>query len=296
MVHYTNCPVCSKPNLAFFLRSKDFLVSGKEFDLCQCSDCNFIFTQDHPDEKDIGKFYQSENYISHNDTKRGLFNTLYHFVRKLMLFKKKNLVKRSTGLQSGSLLDIGSGTGYFASTMKNAGWEVSGVEVNEAARNYSIEKFEIDIKSPDEIKKMPNESFDCITLWHVLEHLENPNNYLDEISRLLKPGGTCLIALPNYQSFDAEYYKQFWAGYDVPRHLWHFNSNTFKKLIDNHGFKFISKALLPFDAFYISILSEKNKGASFIMMRGMITGLKSFFISIFKVERSSSIVYIIRKL
>jgi SAM-dependent methyltransferase len=295
MVHYSNCPVCNSANLTFYLKCKDWLVTGKEFDLYQCTDCQFILTQDHPGEKEIGNFYKSEDYISHSNTKKGIFNALYHVARCMMLNRKKRIIRKFTGLETGSLLDIGSGTGYFASAMAKEGWTVTAVEVNEDARKFAIDKFGLSVLPPDSIKNLSKEGFDCITLWHVLEHLENLNEYFSEINRLLKPEGAVLVALPNHRSFDAEHYKQFWAAYDVPRHLWHFDIGTFCKLADNHNFEFSGRYPLPLDSFYISILSEKNKGSNFSMLKGMLTGLKSYISSLMNTDRTSSLVYLLRK-
>jgi 2-polyprenyl-3-methyl-5-hydroxy-6-metoxy-1,4-benzoquinol methylase len=295
MTHYINCPVCNSPQLVFFMKCNDFLVTGKEYELYRCSDCNFILTQDHPEEKEIGSFYQSQDYISHSDAQKGLFNSLYHLVRKLMLKRKMSIVKNVSGLNRGTILDIGSGTGYFASTMKKAGWNVSGVEVNDAAREFSIKKFGLNIIPSGEINNIPSYSYDCITLWHVLEHLENPVYYLKEIDRLLKPGGICLVALPNWLSFDAKYYKQFWAAYDVPRHLWHFNPDSIHRLAERYQFNIIEKIPLPFDSYYISILSEKNRQALFPVIQGFFTGFKSNLISLFQQEKNSSLIYVLKK-
>jgi 2-polyprenyl-3-methyl-5-hydroxy-6-metoxy-1,4-benzoquinol methylase len=295
MVHYNKCPICDSSNLTFYIKCKDTLVSGKEFDLYQCAECNFTFTQDHPGEKEIGNYYRSGDYISHSDTTKGIFNTLYHFVRRLMLRKKKRIITQVSGLKTGSILDIGSGTGYFAYYMKQAGWTVTGIEPNETARMFSIDKFGINVLNPEAIKNLSKECFDCITLWHVLEHLEYLDDYLLEIRRLLKPGGICLVALPNHRSFDAKYYKQFWAAYDVPRHLWHFSPDTFHRLTNNYRFSIIGKIPLRIDAFYISILSEKNKREQFPIISGWFTGLKSYLISIFQPERNSSLVYLLKK-
>ena len=295
MVHYLNCPVCNSTNLAFYLKCKDWLVTGKEFDLYQCTDCQFILTQDHPGEKEIGDYYKSEDYISHSNTKKGTFNTLYHVARVMMLNHKKRIIRKFTGIETGSLLDIGSGTGYFAGTMMKAGWSVTGVEVNEDARKFSKDKFGINVLPPDGIKNLSKEGFDCITLWHALEHLENLNEYLSEIRRLLKPGGVVLVALPNHRSFDAEHYKQFWAAYDVPRHLWHFDIDNVSRLADKHHFEFSGLSPLPLDSFYVSILSEKNRGSNLAMGKGMLTGLISYIISLMNTERTSSLVYLLRK-
>ena len=295
MRHYQSCPVCNGTNLHLNFSCRDYLVSNKEFDLFKCSDCGFILTQDHPDSNEIGSFYKSDAYISHSDTKRGLFNFLYHIARKFMLGKKSRLVKKVSGLKTGSILDIGSGTGYFAFAMKEAGWQVTGVEIDEAAREYSRTKFGLNIINSDAIKGLPNESFDCITLWHVLEHLEEPEIYLQEIRRLLKPDGTCIIALPNHLSTDAKHYRQFWAAYDVPRHLWHFSPDVFKLFSERNGFQVIRRVPLPLDAFYISILSEKNKKGILAILNGFYTGLRSYLISVFRQELNSSLVYVIKR-
>ena len=295
MRHYQSCPVCNCTSLNLLFRCRDYLVTYKEFELFKCSECGFILTQDHPDSNEIGAYYISEDYISHSDTKRGLFNLLYHLGRKFMLRKKSRLVRTSCSLKTGSILDIGSGTGYFLSAMKQAGWDCTGIEINQAAREYSKNKFGLTIFAPDAIKDLPGKSFDCITLWHVLEHLENPENYMEEIYRLLKPGGTCLIALPNNLSTDARHYKEYWAAYDVPRHLWHFSPAVFKVLSERNGFSITRTIPLPLDAFYISILSEKNKKGRLAILRGFYAGFRSYLISVFRPELNSSLVYVIKR-
>ena len=144
-----------------------------------------------------------------------------------MLIKKRDLIKKVTGINKGTLLDVGSGTSHFINTMKNAGWQIKGVEINKNARDFANSKFGIETIGPEEIEGLETGSFNCITLWHVLEHFHNPSRYISELIRLLKPGGVFIIALPNSNSYDAGFYKQYWAAYDVPRHLWHFNPFTF---------------------------------------------------------------------
>ena len=227
---------------------------------------------------------------------KDLPNKIYRLARNVMLQKKKKLIKKLTGLQKGTVLDIGSGTGYFAGTMKKAGWNARGIEINAKARQFSIEHFGLDITTPENISDLETGGFDCITLWHVLEHFHHPFNYFSEIHRLLKPGGVCVIALPNCSSYDAEHYKEFWAAWDVPRHLWHFKLSTFRIFSEKNQFFLSGNArALPLDVFYISQLSEKYKGSSLPFLKGISVAIVFAFLSLFTKERSSSLIYVLRK-
>jgi len=296
MVHHSSCPLCLSENVVIKFSCTDHFISKEEFKIVQCQKCGFQFTQDCPDEKEIGRYYESEEYISHSNTSKGLTNTLYQVARGFMLHRKQSIVNKLTLKKRGSILDIGSGTGHFADKMMGGGWQVKGIEINDKARELSKVQFGLDVISPDEISSLPSDSFDCITLWHVLEHFHNPFKYADEIHRMLKPGGVCLIALPNCDSFDAEHYKEFWAAYDVPRHLWHFNPATFKLFVEKAGFRVKEIRNLPLDVFYISLLSEKYKKTSLAFFKGMIRAKFYAFHSFFNKERSSSLIYILNKL
>ena len=295
MVHHNVCPLCSSEKIALQFKCNDFFISHNDFAIFKCSACDFLFTQDYPEENEMAQFYESNNYISHSDTSEGFSNKLYRIARSKMLHKKKELIRKITGLNKGTLLDIGSGTGYFADTMKKAGWLAKGIEINEKSRNFSISHFGLEIATPDKISSFENYGFDCITLWHVLEHFHDPFNYISEIYRLLKPGGVCVIALPNCSSYDAEHYKKYWAAWDVPRHLWHFNPVTFRLFSENPGFIFEDLRILPLDVFYISQLSEKYKGSSLPFLKGIANATVFATMSVFKKGRSSSVIYILRK-
>jgi len=295
MVHHNVCPLCKSDKITVILSCTDYFISHEVFPIAQCQKCGFRFTQDYPDEKDIGRYYESEDYISHSNTSKGFSNKLYRLARNLMLRRKLFIVNKITAKNRGFLLDIGSGTGHFANTMKRGGWQVKGIEINEKARNFSKANFGLDISGPEDIPSLQTSGFDCITLWHVLEHFHDPFKYASEISRLLKPGGVCVIALPNSSSFDAEHFGKFWAAYDVPRHLWHFNPVTFRRFAEQNGFKLEKILSLPLDLFYISILSEKYSGSRISFFTGMTVAKMYWFASIFKKERSSSIIYILRK-
>jgi SAM-dependent methyltransferase len=296
MVHHIVCPLCASDKTGLQIRCKDYFISKEDFSIFKCSTCGFSFTQDYPEENEIGRFYESDDYISHSDTSRSFSDKLYRVARNIMLRKKRRLIKSVTGLKQGAILDIGSGTGYFAGTMKKAGWHVRGIEINEKARNFSISQFELNILNPDKIPSLEKESFDCITLWHVMEHFHDPFNYFSEISRLLKPGAACIVALPNCSSHDAKYYDRFWAAWDVPRHLWHFNPTSFSLFSEKAGFSLEKLRSLPFDVFYISTLSEKYKGSGLSFIKGMTKASWFAFLSFFNKKRSSTIIYILRKL
>ena len=296
MVHHEVCPLCFSYKTGLLFNSNDHFVSRKDFAVFKCSDCGFLFTQDYPEESEIGAYYESEEYISHSDTSRGFSNKLYRIARTIMLGRKKVLVEKVTGLKKGKILDIGSGTGYFAAIMRKAGWQVKGVEINEKARNFSASNFGLEVDLPDRITSYDTNSFDCITLWHVLEHFHDPFKYISEIYRLLKPGAVCVVALPNSSSYDSTYYKQFWAAWDVPRHLWHFQPSTFRVLSEKSGFTLGNIKTLPLDVFYISLLSERYKSSSMAFFKAMSRAFFFAFMSVFNRERSSSIIYILRKL
>jgi SAM-dependent methyltransferase len=295
MVHNSVCPLCSSERIGLRFICIDHFVSKKDFGVFQCSACSFLFTQDYPEEGEITRYYESDSYISHSDTSEGFTNKLYRSARKVMLGIKKNLVSDITRLKTGSILDIGSGTGYFAATMKKAGWLVKGIEINEKAREFSRSRFGLEAIPPDKIISLEQDSFDCITLWHVLEHFHDPSKYISEINRLLRPDGICIIALPNSNSFDAEYYNHFWAAWDVPRHLWHFSPETFPLFSKKAGFVTERIRTLPLDVFYISALSEKYKGSTFSFIKGMTKATWFAFLSLLNKRRSSSIIYILRK-
>ena len=296
MVHHKVCPLCSSEKISLYLRCTDHFISKEVFQVDKCMECGFQFTQDYPEEGEIGKYYESEHYISHSDTSKGFSNKLYRLARNIMVRRKMGIIRKVTGMKKGKLLDIGSGTGHFAGTMKRAGWQVRGIEINEKARSYSASKFGLEVKGPESISAFEPHSFDCITLWHVLEHFHDPFRYASDIIQLLKPEGFCIIALPNSNSYDAKYYGSFWAAYDVPRHLWHFNPSTFRLFSKKTGFRVESVRNLPLDVFYISALSEKYKGSVMSFGTGIVKAKLFALLSTFKKERSSSVIYILRKL
>lgn len=289
------CPLCDGMRIKPTLVCKDFYASGESFEIACCEDCGFRFTQGFPVEAEIGRYYETPDYISHSDTKRGLINILYHKVRKKMLDRKAGLIIEALGKNTGRLLDIGTGTGYFSDAMKQRNWQVKAIEKNEQARLFAREHFGLDVADEKALDSYPAGSFDVITLWHVMEHLEKLNKTWERLYQLLDTNGILVIAVPNCLSSDAEKYKEMWAAYDVPRHLWHFTPATMKRLGEKHRFTLTKLRPMPFDAFYVSVLSEKYKKASFPFLKGMVSGTAAWFSSMGNPERSSSVIYVFKK-
>lgn len=215
-----------------------------------------------------------------------------------MLKKKVDLIAAHTENKSGRLLDIGCGTGYFLQAAKERGWYVQGIEKNATARESAVARTSAVIEDENGLWNLKEGTFEVVTLWHVLEHIEKLNQTLEKLQNILKPDGIAVIALPNYQSYDAQFYKAFWAAYDVPRHLWHFSSQVVEKLLKNHGLKIIETRPMPLDAFYISMLSEKYKESSALLQygRAFLVGLTGYSRSLRNMERSSSLIYIVKKI
>ena len=289
------CPLCGDTRLERALTCVDHYATGEMFHLCRCTRCGFLFTQDFPPEKEIGRYYEAPDYISHTDTRRGAMNRVYHWVRRYMLGRKARLVERAAHRRSGRLLDIGTGTGYFPHTMDRRGWTVEAVEKSPQARAFAQEHFGLNVL-PDEALAMLDEGrYDVITLWHVMEHLEHLNDVWERLHRLLTERGTLIVAVPNCSSFDADRYGAYWAAYDVPRHLWHFTPDTMQQLASKHGFIMAERHPMPFDAFYVSMLSEKHMRRSMTFLRGMFVGTLAWLSALVRKERSSSMIYVFRK-
>lgn len=295
VIYYNNCPACESANIAFVLKAKDETVSHEYFEVWQCNNCTLRFTQNVYGEKNIGKYYQSAQYISHSNTSQGLINKLYHTVRSFTLQSKKNLVEKSSGKNKGNLLDIGAGTGAFASTMKKAGWNVTALEPDATARANAKKDFDIELLSTENLFSLQPNTFDVITLWHVLEHVHQLHKYLDTFYSLLKENGTLIIAVPNYTSYDAEHYSANWAAYDVPRHLYHFSPKSMNMLLNSHNFKLIKQRPMWFDSFYVSLLSEKYITGKSNLLKAFITGAASNFKTLNKPQHCSSVIYVVKK-
>jgi 2-polyprenyl-3-methyl-5-hydroxy-6-metoxy-1,4-benzoquinol methylase len=279
-------------NKTTYLRVKDHSVSGEDFELVTNSQYGFLETSPQPSKEKLPQYYESEDYISHTDSKRTLFEKVYHFVRVGALKKKLNLIN-SFASEEKNLLDVGCGTGDFLQTAQKYGWCVFGIEPNAQARDIANQKTQNSVFETKQLLKFNPNSFDVITLWHVLEHLPNLEEQISIFKTLLKPNGTLVIAVPNYKSYDAKYYKQFWAAFDVPRHLWHFNQESIFKLVSKLSFKVEKVKPMWFDAFYVSMLSEKYKSGKINAIKGFCIGLLSNIKAI-QSKEASSLIYIIK--
>ena len=290
-IELTNCPLCNSGQFNLYLKTKDFSVSQEEFNIVECNNCSFRFTNPRPDEESTGSYYESENYISHTNKSNNLLNSAYKIARLFTIQDKSKLLKKWS--RKGSLLDIGCGTGEFLQYNKQQGWRVNGVEVNTQARQQAEGKLEqILFTKLDEVPE--DKKFQAITLWHVLEHVDDLDTACKKIVNLLDAGGTLIVAVPNCESYDADFYKEYWAAYDVPRHLSHFTKNSMQQLWAKYHLNI--QAILPMklDAYYVSLLSEKYKSGSSNMLTagrvGWTSNLKAK-----KENNYSSLIYIIRK-
>jgi SAM-dependent methyltransferase len=287
------CPICSGIKFTPFLACVDNTVSRETFQIVKCDSCGFKFTNPRPNEKDLGKYYKSEEYVSHSNTQKGFINSTYQTVRKYTLLKKLQLISKY--YKTGDILDIGCGTGEFLNTCKNAKWKTIGIEPDEDARKMAKENYELDVRPESEIGNLPDASFDIITMWHVLEHVPRLNERVEDLKRLIKPNGIIIIAVPNSNSLDAKIYKENWAAYDVPRHLYHFNPKDIQTLFGNHGLNVFLVLPMVFDSFYVSMLSEKIRAGKTNIISSMWNGLRSNLAGLKSGKTYSSQIYLIRK-
>lgn len=286
------CPGCNG-SLTGILSAEDFTVSHETFKIVRCASCSMLITNPRPAMNSIGKYYQSEDYISHSGSSKGLINKLYNLAKAFNINKKCSLVLKSSGKKTGRVLDYGCGRGDFLNAMKGKGWTIDGIEPDVKAAERAGNLCGIKILSADGLFSFPDSSFDVITLWHVLEHVHRLNETLERLKLLLKPDGVLIIAVPNHECFDAGHYKEHWAAYDVPRHLYHFNIRSMLRLLEKHDLKCIAQKPLPLDAFYVSMLSEKYRKSSLGFLKGLTIGLISDFKAITN-GRWSSLVYVCR--
>lgn len=275
------------------MKIKDYSVSLEDFEIWECSSCTVRFTQDIPDQQSIGRYYKSEDYISHTSSSKGIINRLYHAVRRVTLKNKKNLIQSITHLSAGNLLDVGAGTGAFIHYMQQYGWGTTALEPDADARKRAMDLYSIKLLEPDVLFRLPEKSFDVITLWHVLEHVHALHDYISQLKKLIYGDGKIFIAVPNYTSFDAMTYHEAWAAYDVPRHLYHFSPASMKKLLQIHALRLGQVKPMWFDSFYVSLLSEKYRKAKVGLVSGFWNGLVSNGKALINKSNTSSLIYVV---
>lgn len=330
--------------LETYLKTKDYSVSKENFELLLDDRVDLLITNPRPKQEDLGKYYQSDNYISHTDSKKSITDVAYNLVKKYALNKKLELLN-SFPVEERKILDIGCGTGDFLQTCQQAGWKVAGIEPSELARKKAFKKLEkdtyiytnihaffdddfakqekdLDYKqsykqtklyhhSEHETKNIEEEvlkfheqeapvennpyQFDVVTMWHALEHVHDLDMYIYRLKQLLKPNGTLVIAVPNYKSYDADFYKEFWAAYDVPRHLWHFSQTSIHRLFGTEFLKVVKTIPMKFDAFYVSLLSEEYKTGKKNYIKAILNGFKSNK-SAKRTGEYSSLIYVLKNI
>ena len=287
------CPVCSSEQFNQVLTCTDYTTTNEEFVICQCTDCSFRFTNPRPDINNSGKYYQSEEYISHTDSNKGLLNKAYQIARDYMISTKyKSTLKK---YKSKSLVDYGCGTGDFLKYCIDKGHQAIGLEIEESARKIAIDKGCKEVYSPDRLTNIKPGSVDIITLWHVLEHIHDLLPTIQQFNRILTRNGTIVIAVPNHQSYDARCYGKYWAAYDVPRHLYHFNVASMTRLMNDKGFSLIETRTMRLDPFYIALLSNKYQTSRMNPIKAIYVGVIANLKTLFNISNSSSIIYIFKK-
>ncbi|GAB3017203.1 methyltransferase domain-containing protein [Niabella terrae] len=292
-IHYQQCPVCQSDMLDPVFFVKDYTVSGKVFEILHCRRCTARFTQDVPDQQEIGAYYKSEDYISHSNTSKDRISSLYQRVRRITLKQKASIVKQYTGKKAGQILDMGCGTGSFLHTMQRQGWQVTGLEPDADARQMALELYGLQTEPAHHLYQLPSAGFDAISLWHVLEHVHDLHATVSRLKALLRDQGRLFVAVPNYTSKDAGFYKEYWAGYDVPRHLYHFSPASMQQLMAQHGLKIIQRLPMWFDSFYVDMLSSKYKYGKISYISAGLHGLASNIHAIGQTEACCSVIYVI---
>lgn len=291
MITVTECPICKNKNLQHHTRCKDFTVSHETFEVQKCHNCNFGITTPRPENEELGNYYQSEDYVSHSGKTSGGIGTIYKLARNFTLTWKKEIIQARK--KTGSILDFGCGTGEFLNTMKSHGWKICGVEPTEIARQKAQKITGQTIHSTLNF----DERFDVITAWHVIEHVPDIETTISKLTSLLKKDGILFIAVPNFDSPDSKRYNEYWAAYDVPRHLWHFSKQSMNNLFKNHGLKTLDIKPMKLDAYYVSLLSEKYKNQNKLSFISIIKSTIAGFVSNLKASTTknhSSLIYIAR--
>lgn len=278
----------------YFLSCKDYTVSNQKFDLLYNKQFSMLETFPKPKEDELAFYYESENYISHTDTRKSIIEKLYQIVKNYTLNSKLKLIN-SFNTKQKNILDVGCGTGDFLLNCKNNGWDVIGVEPNTKAKSLAENKLNIQTTSKiyEDLSEIKTKKFDVITLWHVLEHVPNLDVYISNLKKILKQHGVLIIAVPNYKSYDATYYKQFWAAYDVPRHLWHFSKKSIQLLFAKEKMEVHKILPMKFDSFYVSLLSEKYKSGKNNFLKAFFIGWLSN-IKAFRNKEYSSLIYVLK--
>jgi len=273
----TKCPLCKSGHFLNYQKIKDFAVSQASFTICNCTNCGLKFTNPRPTEEAVAPYYDFPAYFSHDNKAKNLTQLVYQSVRKYAVSQKLKHLASLKPLK-GKYLDYGCGTAELLTKANKNGWKVTGIEPNEKARNLANLKLEGKIyETIDELAK--GSSFDIITLYHVLEHVHLLRKTVKKLIKHLKSDGYIILAVPNPESHDAIKYAKHWAGWDVPRHLYHFNHQAIQNFGEIFDLQLNKEMPMRFDSFYVSLLSEGyiNPNQSIVKKywKAIISGSKS---------------------
>lgn len=290
------CPLCNSKNLSLAIRTIDFMVSEKAFDISKCNNCHFHFTNPRPQEEQVSSYYHQEKYLSHSKKQFSIVEKIYQLAKRYTLnWKLKNIEKLKGNRTPLNILDVGCGTGDFIKHCRKQNHKVVGVEPADDIRKKLISADQLLVHKY--LAELNQKEFDVITFWHVLEHVYNLDESIQQVKTLLKEDGLVFVALPNHQSYDAKKYGKYWAGWDVPRHLWHFSKEDVKTLCKKHELKLLKIIPMKLDAYYVSMLSErymrgKQNPMSLIaaLFYGCLSNIKAK-----KENNYSSLIYILQK-
>lgn len=288
----SHCPLCQGGRFRPFRTCRDHTVSGESFDIVECKACGFRFTNPRPSADALEQYYESEDYTPHQATSQGLIDTLYRAVRFYTLRSKHRLIASLVSDPSSRLLDFGCGTGEFLNLCQSRGWAARGLEPDPTAQKVATQKYGLMVDTPDQIQTLPDDHFDVITLWHVLEHVPELLETVEQLKRTLAPEGTLVVAVPNCTAFDAQFYGEYWAAYDVPRHLYHFRPGDVRRLFDQKSMTVTDIRPMRLDAFYVSLLSEQYRNGW--LLRAPLVALYSILWAARHEHRHSAQLYLIR--
>ncbi len=267
------CPICEQKAFKTFLQSKDYFLSQEDFKVDQCEHCGLVFTNPYPAAEHLPDYYDSPDYLSHTANKTNPIAWVYNYLRGLNIKKKFKLVSENSS--GNSLLDIGCGTGELLNYFKGKEWHTRGIEPYPSAREFANTQYGLHVEDEPMLDTIGDQSFDVVSMWHVLEHVADLNARMQQLSRIIRKDGLLLIAVPNIESPDAKHYGHLWAGLDLPRHLFHFSKNSMEALLSKHGFQLKQAVPMTFDAYYVSMLSEKYRGNKFPYWKAFQNGFKS---------------------
>ncbi|MEP1780215.1 class I SAM-dependent methyltransferase [Reichenbachiella sp.] len=258
----------------------------------KCTNCGLLVTSPRPDKNSIGSYYKSEDYISHTNQANSFINQIYKIARNYTLREKFKLINNLASKQS--ILDYGCGTGHLLNYIQNKKrWKTIGVEPDEMARTIAISDYDLNVVGS--LEDLPDKKFGIITLWHVLEHIHDINETIQSLIKHLSKNGRLIVAVPNFESLDQQIYKQYWAAYDVPRHLYHFNQLTIKELMKYNKLTLEKVIPMKLDAYYVCMLSEKHKFGKINYFKSILNGWKSNTWARKNNKNYSSMIYIFNK-